>query len=348
MTAKENYNNNYKEMSNKFRKFFELPTSPVAVKILKSEEKGNSNVNAPKRYCEMVKRCASLGEEYIFGISNLSCLNAEITLGFTAPEYVEIYPRLETGTKTVKLAPLEKCSFEPDAILIIGTPRKIMRIATTISRMRNSTPLGAKFKGEFALCGECTAIPISEQKINLSLLCGGARIYGGFRDEELAMGFPFEDFKEVVQSLKEKTVTAALCGCIIDDLPKNAIEELENLGFYKATDHFFGRFNGEIVRLYTPKDEKGKITAIALHIPVKISAEEKEIQKALEVASTLLQNPFLYQQRENWIDIVLPVELGENLSKAAMNGEKFKAILSQGIDVITREAKKLKRKLSIA
>lgn len=330
-------------MSSKFRKYFELPSSPVGVKILKNEEKGN--VNTPVRYCEMVKSSATLGEEYTFSINDLSCANAEITLGFAAPEYVDIYPRLPAETKAVKLAPLEKCGFEPDAILIVGNPRKIMRLATVISRMRNSTPLSAKFKGEFALCGECTAITVAEQKINLSLLCGGARIYGGFRDEELAMGMPFKDFAELVQGLKEKAVTAALCGCILDDLPKNAIEELEKIGFSKATDHFFGRFNGEIVRLYTPKDEKGKIIAVALHIPLKIPAPKVSV--ASEAAGALLQNPFLYQQREDWMDILLPVELGESLGRAAMNGEKFKAILSQGIDVITREAKKLKRRLSI-
>ncbi|MEM2934496.1 MAG: DUF169 domain-containing protein [Methanocellales archaeon] len=325
---------NYREMSNKFRKFFELPFSPVAVKILKREEK--SNVNAPKRYCEMVKISAAAGEEYIFGLADLSCANAEITLGFTAPEYVEIYPRLETGTKAVKLAPLEKCSFEPDVILIISTPSKIMRIAIALSRLRNRM-LNAKFKGEFAVCGECTAIPIAEQQMNISLLCGGARIFGGFKADELAMGLPFGEFKELVLSLREKNITSALCGCLIDDLPRNAIEELEKIGFHKATDHFFGRFNGEIVRLYASKDERGKITAITLHIPVKI-AEEEKMQKSLES----LQSPFLYQRRENWIDLALPIELGESLSRAAMKSEKFKTILSQNIDLILKEAKKLR------
>jgi uncharacterized protein (DUF169 family) len=336
-------NHDYREMSSKFRKFFELPSFPVAVKVLKNEEK--SNVNSPMRYCEMAKRSATIGEEFTININDLSCANAEITLGFASPEYVDIYPRLPAETKSVKLAPLEKCSFEPDAILIVGNPRKLMHIATIISRMRNSAPLIAKFKGEFALCGECTAIPMLEGKVNLSLLCGGARIFGGFKDDEIALGLPFKDFAELVRSLKEKAVTAALCGCILDNLPKNAIEELEKLGFSKATDHFFGRFNGEIVRLYTPKDEKGKITAVALHIPVKIPAPK--VPATLEAAGALLQNPFLYQQREDWMDILLPVELGERLSKAAMNGEKFKAILRQSIDVITREAKKLRRRLSI-
>jgi len=333
----------YAELSMKFRKFFELPSSPVAIRIINdaSEKKTSSQ---PMRYCEMVRRSAFYGESFVFGVEELTCTSAELALGFTDPSYGEVYPRIKpANTKLVSVSSLEKTEKKPDVVVIIGNPRKIMRISTILSQLHEKQPVEVKFKGEFAVCGECTAIPFIEKKVNLSLLCNGARMFSGYRDDEVVMGFPLDDFVRIAESTEEKEITNALCGCIMDDIPAGAVSAIEKIGFGKGTDQFFGRFGSEIVRLYTPKEKDGKITSMTLHVPIKFK-DSGTASLANEKASEILEKPLLHRMRDNWVDIALPLDLGETLNRASMRGEKFEALVKSGIDTILKETEKVKRK----
>jgi len=333
----------YAELSMKFRKFFELPSSPVAIRILNDSSEQKTSIK-PMRYCEMVRRSAFYGESFVFSVEELTCTSAELALGFTEPSYGEVYPRIKpANTKLVSISPLEKTENKPDVVIIVSNPRKIMRISTIIAQIHEKQPVEVKFKGEFAVCGECTAIPLLEKKVNLSLLCNGARMFSGYRDDEVVMGFPFDDFSQVAQSTEEKEITSALCGCMMDDIPAGAVSAIEKIGFGKGTDQFFGRFGTEIVRLYTPKEKDGKITSLTLHIPVKFKDVETAF-KANEKAAEILEKPMLHRVRDNWVDIALPLDLGETLNRASMRGEKLEALVKSGIDTILNEAEKLKRK----
>ncbi len=333
----------YAELSTKFRKFFELPSSPVAVRII-SDGADKKTSTAPMRFCEMVRRSAVYGESFIFGVEELTCTSAELALGFTEPTYGEVYPRIKpANTKLVSVSPLEKTEKKPDVVVVIGTPRKIMRVSTILSQLHEKQPVEVKFKGEFAVCGECTAIPFMEKKVNLSLLCNGARMFSGYRDDEIVMGFPLDDFIRLAESTEEKEITNALCGCIMDDIPAGAVAAIEKIGFGKGTDQFFGRFGNEIVRMYTPKEKDGKITSLTLHVPVKFKDNETA-SKVNEKAKDILEKPLLHRVRDNWVDIALPLELGETLNRASMRGEKFDAIVKGGIDTILKEVEKVKRK----
>jgi hypothetical protein len=243
----------------------------------------------------------------------------------------------------VSVAPLEKTDKKPDVVVVIGTPRKIMRVSTILSQLHEKQPVEVKFKGEFAVCGECTAIPFMEKKVNLSLLCNGARMFSGYRDDEIVMGFPLDDFIRLAESTEEKEITNALCGCIMDDIPAGAVAAIEKVGFGKGTDQFFGRFGSEIVRLYTPKEKDGKITSLTLHVPVKFKDNETA-SKVDEKAKDILEKPLLHRVRDNWVDIALPLDLGETLNRASMRGEKFEAIVRGGIEMILKEVEKVKRK----
>lgn len=334
----------YAEISKKFRKFFELPASPVAVRIISNGSNEQKTSTQPMRFCEMVRRSAFYGESYVFSVEELTCTSGELALGFTEPSYGEVYPRIKPAqTQLVGVSPLEKTDKEPDVVIIVGNPRKIMRVSTILSQLHEKEPVEAKFKGEFAVCGECTAIPYMEKKVNMSLLCNGARMFSGYRDDEIVMGFPIEDFIRIAESTEEKEITSALCGCIMDDIPKNAVTSIENIGFGKGTDHFFGRFGEDIVRLYTPKDKEGKTTSLTLHVPIKFKDSENAKQ-ANEKANEFLELPALHRTRDNWVDIAIPLELGESLNRASMRGEKFEALIKSGIDTILKDVEKVRRK----
>lgn len=340
-----NFSEKYEELSSKFRKFFELPSSPVAVRIINDTGEQKTSMQ-PMRFCEMVRRSAVYGESFLFGVEELTCTSAELALGFTEPTYGDVYPRIKpANTKMVSIAPLERTDKKPDVVIVIGSPRKIMRVSTVLAQLHEKQPVEVKFKGEFAVCGECTAIPYMEKKVNLSLLCNGARMFSGYRDDEIVLGFPLSDFIRIAESTEEKEITSALCGCIMDDIPANAVAAIEKIGFGKGTDQFFGRFGNEIVRLYTPKDKNGKITSLTLHVPIKFKDSESA-SRANEKALETLPAPVLHRARDNWMDIALPIDLGETLNRASMRGEKFEALVKSGIDTILKEVEKVKRKMA--
>ncbi len=51
-----------------------------------------------------------------------------------------------------------------------------------------------------------------------------------------------------------------------------------------------------------------------------------------------------YLTRDNWVDIVLLIELGESINRAAMRGEKFNALVKSGIEVMLEHIGKFRRK----
>ena len=330
----------YEEMTKRFRQYFELPHTPVAVKF---NAQRDPNVTSPLRYCEMVRKSASLGETFTATIDDISCASAELALGFTEPKYGEVYPTLiPADTKQITISPLNKCDFEPDAVVVIGNASKLMKVASTLSRVRGEI-VSSKFKGEFAVCGECTAIPVMENTVNLSLLCAGARMFSGYTKDELVFGFPMEKFVELAESLKDESITKALCGCLMDDLPAQVVNSILSFGFTKGTDHFSGRFEDEIIRLYIPKDERGKSSSVALHVPVKLK-DAKAAEGAQKVASEMFEDPMLSRRRDNWVDVALVIDLHEPINRAAMKGEKFKSILDNGISVMLENISRFRRK----
>jgi len=114
-------------------------------------------------------------------------------------------------------------------------------------------------------------------------------MFSGYRDDEVVMGFPFDDFETSGASTEEKEITSALCGCIMDDIPAGAVSAIEKIGFGKGTDQFFGRFGTEIVRLYTPKEKDGKITSLTLqYCQIK---DGETASKANEKAGEILEKP---------------------------------------------------------
>ena len=65
---------------------------------------------------------------------------------------------------------------------------------------------------------------------------------------------------------------------------------------------------------------------------------------ANEVAPGLFEEPMFYPTRDNWVDIVLLIELGESINRAAMRGEKFNALVKSGIEVMLEHIGKFRRK----
>lgn len=314
------------ELSRKFRKFFQLPTSPVAIKISDKEIDG-TRPKAPSLFCDFVRRAAHGGELNLISENDLSNFTARVILGFTEPKYVDLYPRVKPAkTKSVLVAPLEKIELEPDIVVVVTNPARMMQVVQVLHRTTQKRLEASMTCEASAIAGEATALPYMEQRPNLTLLCGGARGIAGYEDDELAMGIPFDQFVKLAEMLVEPTLATALCGCIMDEIPKHLKTAFVELGFDKGTDHFYGDFKGKVFRFYLNKDENGIMATATIHYPMKFKSEQ-EAQKSVEVAKSLLaglRGESTVITRENWLDLILTVKFPDGLEKVALDMEKFK------------------------
>lgn len=330
------------ELSKKFRKFFQLSTSPVAIKISDKEIKGQ-RPKTPSLFCSFVRRAAHGGENYVIAEGDLHNFTARVILGFTEPKYVDIYPRVKPArTKSVLVAPLEKTEEEPDIVVAITNPATMMQIVQVLyraTRTRLETNMTCEAS---AIAGEATALPYIEKKPNLTLLCGGARGIAGYSDNELAIGIPFDQFVKLVDMLVEPKLTEALCGCIMDEIPKHVKDAFVKFGFDKGTDHFYGDFKGKIFRFYLNRDDRGLLATATVHYPLKFKSEG-EAQKSAAMAERLMSELWkesMAVPRENWLDLVVKVEFPDGIEKIALDKKKFEEsvskVLTAFIDVIDK------------
>ena len=294
------------------RQYLGMKYNLVGVKIL-TEDVGQDELDelrpdVPKAYCQFVKEAAR-GKSFIFTEDDFSCPSPIVTLGFSEPVYVDIQPRISpANTKAVKIGPTSDIK-DPDVVLAILNPKQVMEVAILLNGIE------AKFVGSMAVCGEGTARPYMEDKPNVTFLCGGARIYGGYKDAEIILGTPRETFKKLSAKVEELSKTCgALCGCLTSDISPNIIEGLKSQGFEKGTDFFFGKVDGQNVRIYLNKDLSGRIDFITIHVPIK--GEVKVDDKTLRTST-----------RGRWTDISatypmdgsIELESGKGLIDAVKN-----------------------------
>ena len=221
--------------------------------------------------------------------NDLNNFTAKVILGFTEPKYVDIYPRVKPArTKSVSVAPLEKTDTEPGVVVTVTDPARAMRVVQVLYRATRKRLEADMTCEASAIAGEATALPYLQKKPNLTLLCGEARGIAGHNDSELAIGIPFGQFVKLVDMLIEPTLTAALCGCVVDEVPRHLKNAFVELGFDKGTDHFYGDFGEKVFRIYLNKDGRGLMTAATIHYPLKFKSE-KEAERSTKAAGGCLQ-----------------------------------------------------------
>lgn len=277
----------------------------VGIKVNPSKDKG-PHPDEPMWFCQMVHE-AALGKEFAIGLDDLACPNAEITLGFREPKYVQIEPRIKEKVEGVEVGPIEGA----DVVLLVLAPEQVMTLSILLGGL---TP---EFKGELGVCGEAVAQVYESKNPNLSFLCNGARLLGGFKQNEIILGLPLKEFEDLNRRIENLLKTGgSLCGCQVSDIPSEMVKGFSEIGLEKGADYFFGKIKNRNVRLYLNKDEAGRFKQLTLYIPLR---EAKEIK---------VKPPFQTRKRGDWLDIFAvldPESLGINL----YTGKNLKEVLSR-------------------
>ncbi|MEK9148816.1 MAG: DUF169 domain-containing protein, partial [Candidatus Desantisbacteria bacterium] len=250
------------------------------------------------------------GVEYVIDVTDLACPNADITLGFRQPKYVEIEPRIKEEVERVRIGKSE----ESDLVLLCLNAEQVMTLSIFLGGITSSC------KGEMGVCGEAVAATYNQQKPHFTFLCNGARLMGGFKKNEILVAIPLPGFEQLNGRIENLTKTGgALCGCQVSDIPKEVVKAFSEAGFEKGADYFFGKIDEQQVRIYLNKDDTGRIRQITLYLPIK--------------GEGVVPNPpFQAKVRGNWTDLyaVFDIDaLGISLYTGKNMDTVFKALVNK-------------------
>jgi uncharacterized protein (DUF169 family) len=219
---------NYAEAAETLKNVLKLQGSPVAIKFATSKDEipaGMEELDKTIRHCTMVNLARHDWKIFYATAGKHECNGGAWALGLK-----EITPALKTGDFYFKLgkynsaaacrrtidhiphlrsgdtyatlyAPLEKTPFTPHVILIVTTPRNMLKLAqSTLFRLGGR--INAEFSGIQSVCSDATAQTYLTGHANFSLGCDGSRKFSGIADDEMVMGFAAEMLPEITAALK--------------------------------------------------------------------------------------------------------------------------------------------------
>jgi uncharacterized protein (DUF169 family) len=223
----------YARISEALIKTLSLSGSPVAVKLAKSREEVPAGIPEAKetvRHCQMVNMARREGAVFYAPSGKHQCNGGawalglrEITPTLQSGEFyfklgkfetmaacrrtMDRIPHLRTGeTYATIYAPLEKTPFDPDVVLIVTSPRNMLKLAQA-SIYRLGGRISPNMAGIQSVCSDATAQPYLTGAPNFSLGCDGSRRFSGIADDEMVMGLPAELLPDIGEAIR--VVTAA-------------------------------------------------------------------------------------------------------------------------------------------
>jgi uncharacterized protein (DUF169 family) len=185
---------------------------------------GMEGISGKFRHCAMVSKARNEGKIFFATVDNHECMGGAWALGLR-----EITDTLKTGQFYFKLgkfeswasckrtidkihhvgagetyatlyAPLEKTNFAPTVILIVATPRMMLKLAQSFL-YRSGGRIYPEFSGIQSVCSDATAQVYLSGRPNFSLGCDGSRKFSGIAEDEMVMGIPVEMLQELCDAL---------------------------------------------------------------------------------------------------------------------------------------------------
>ena len=219
-------NDIWKDSVDKLYCILELERRAVGVKLLRTaEEYDNENAITLKKainYCQMIA-AATRGNCIKARSEDFKCRSGARVLGIDPADIknsqgenwarLGLYKDAELS-KTIReelvylkepcygvlMAPVEQLQDFPDVILVAANPYNSMRMIQGYA-YHYGMPKSINMIGNQAICLECTARPCAVKDMNVSMLCIGTRHRARWKDDEMAIGIPKEQFVNVVDGL---------------------------------------------------------------------------------------------------------------------------------------------------
>jgi len=212
-----------------------LETYPVAVKLLKMDEKFPDDVRRPLRDLKMkITLCQafSMTRRYgwTMGVSEEECVCnvAHILFGWATLEDVDYFADFLTSAGFFKdksaalrgakltleeytlrpgeclglvTSPLNRTKTEPDVVLVYGNPSQAFIM--TLGYLHNvGGAIEVQYTGRHASCGHGVIQTLKEKKFNIVLPDEGDKIFALTEDHELIVALPAGMLKDVIGGVK--------------------------------------------------------------------------------------------------------------------------------------------------
>lgn len=221
---------NLSEFAAAIDKHIRPATFPVAVKMVRPGEELPAKVRRPgadmgfqTAICQGFAIARRYGWPIAIGVEDLSCPLAKAVFGF-AP-MVDFFQAghacagMYTATpaagamteaavdkfaygqyRYIVLAPIHRCNFEPDVVLIYGTPGQVMRLVTA-ALWKTGGRLETSFSGRID-CADAVITTLRRQEPNVILPCYGDRVFAQTEDHEMGFTVPASKMAEIMEGLE--------------------------------------------------------------------------------------------------------------------------------------------------
>jgi uncharacterized protein (DUF169 family) len=215
-----------KILSLKLEEMLDLKTQPVAIKIVKTEER-LPDIKTPaqnSRYCQLLM-LARNGQTLMLNAEKIACPAAKAALGLgplvekistgemlctlglfankeAAAKTMRMIPRIKEGSaKAVVAGPLRDFPMEPDVIVIESVPENIMWLGLA-RNFREGGRLSFNSSIFQAECVDVTTVPYLTGEINMTPGCYGCRQATDTPPEHMFIGIPAKLLPEIIESLE--------------------------------------------------------------------------------------------------------------------------------------------------
>lgn len=205
-------------------------TYPLAIRVVRGGESLPAKVRRPLAdmgirvsICQGVSMARRYGWAIAMGPEDLICPIAQVAFGFkpeipfytegnlAAGMYVETcgqgalteqeVPKFTADEAGIVLAaPLARCDFEPETLLIYGNSAQVMR-AITGALYKTGGAITSTTTGR-ADCADIVIRTAKEGKPQFILPCLGDRIFGQVQDGEMAFTTPWAKVPELIEGLE--------------------------------------------------------------------------------------------------------------------------------------------------
>ena len=223
-----------KEYGKRFKDLLKLRHEPVAVRVIRENEKYNIPL-AEKQlsHCQAVD-AAKTGKVFMMSADLHGCNVGASALGIVeTPEKVGsgefhfmigahktqaatekmISERTVMPSKTVGTlyAPLSKADFEPDVVIIEDIPERVywFMAMSTFEKGGRATFSTAPFQ---AMCVDAFTVPMKTKQPNISIGCFGCRKRTDIKPDEMIIGVPYEmvpKMNKILDTYKDGILTKA-------------------------------------------------------------------------------------------------------------------------------------------
>ncbi len=204
-------------------------TFPVTIKMLVPGEPLPPKTRRPTEMgfqtaiCQGFALARRYGWPIAIGVEDLSCPLAKAVFGF-AP-LVDFYEQghacagMYTATPAagamteaavdkfpyrryehIVVAPIQRTNFDPDVILVYGTPGQVMRLVTA-ALWKTGGRLAASFSGRID-CADAVITTMQTQQPQVVLPCYGDRVFAQTEDHEMAFALPVATMADIVEGLE--------------------------------------------------------------------------------------------------------------------------------------------------